>query len=284
MTVSAADLLDLEPVGPDSFRARHNLDSGIGAIFGGQPLGQALAAAARTIDGWPAHSLSALFLRGGVVATPVDYTVERTRDGRRYASRRIVARQGDRIIVDALASFHDPEEGPQHQYGDFAMPPAPETLIDIVDFMQANADRIPATTVDTYTKRFPIEIRLPDPDAVFFARASAPERTYWVRVPTASALTAPNAHQWALALLSDFWLASTAPAIHSAPGEPQRMMSVTLNHGIWFHGSVDPGDWLLYRTDSPWAGGGRGFQRGQIYDRTGRLIASTAQETTMRML
>ncbi|MDZ4138276.1 MAG: thioesterase family protein, partial [Erythrobacter sp.] len=40
--------------------------------------------------------------------------------------------------------------------------------------------------------------------------------------------------------------------------------------------------WLLYATDAPWSGSGRGFNRGRIFNLTGELVASVAQEGMMR--
>ena len=56
----------------------------------------------------------------------------------------------------------------------------------------------------------------------------------------------------------------------------------SLDHAMWFHRPFRADDWLLYVQDSPSAYGARGFCRGAIYDRQGRLVASTVQEGLMR--
>ena len=53
---------------------------------------------------------------------------------------------------------------------------------------------------------------------------------------------------------------------------------------MWFHRSARVDEWLLYATDSPSASGARGFARGSVFTRDGRLVASTAQEGLLRML
>ena len=53
---------------------------------------------------------------------------------------------------------------------------------------------------------------------------------------------------------------------------------------MWFHADVQIGDWLLYSIDSPSASGARGFARGSIFSRDGKLVASTAQEGLIRVL
>ena len=75
------DLLALERSGEDAFRGRSQ-DLGWGRNFGGQVLGQALSAAAQTVPrDRQVHSLHAYFLRSGDLNLPIDYDVDRIRDG-----------------------------------------------------------------------------------------------------------------------------------------------------------------------------------------------------------
>ena len=276
--LDAATLLALHPAGPGIFRSLTNQDNRAGAIFGGQPLCQALAAAARTVNDWPAHSLSAIFLRGGIVDQPVDYAVEAVRDGRRFAARRVVAQQDGRPIFDLLASFHDPEEGVTHQMDGPPDVPAPETLIDLRDYAAAQAARLHPALVRATLLPFPVDIRLIDTEEGLFGRGETRRRDFWFRMPSAAAITDPRDRQCLLAFASDYWLAGAASAGHRPPPGGRGPMVASLNHSMWFHGPTDPSQWLLYRTDSPWAAAGRSLARGLIYDRAGRLIASTAQE------
>jgi acyl-CoA thioesterase-2 len=280
--IGAVELLALEQIGERRFRAVHNLDNGRGANFGGQPLVQGLAAARRTVGGWPAHSVTGTFLRAGATALPVDYEVEAVRDGRRFAARRVLARQDGKPIFDMLCSFHDPGDGPGHQYGEAPSVPAPETLISLADFARTNADRLPPEMVALYTQPFPIELRLLDPEEILFAQRRTPRHDYWFRIPSAAGIGDPLDHQCLLAFLSDFWLAGTAGALHFRSSEITRIAVVTLNHSLWFHHPVRADQWLLYHTESPWTGNGRGLVRGLIYDESGRLTATTVQEVSVR--
>ncbi len=283
-TLTAADLLALEPLGEDRFRAMHNLDNGRAAIFGGQPLVQGLAAASRTVDGWPAHTMSGQFLRAGATGKPLDFHVEAVRDGRRYAARRVVAWQDGKPIFDMLCSFHKEEEGPSHETAVMPEVPPPESLISVRAFMAANAERLPQLMVETHGRPFPIELRVLDPESVFFEHAKITERSYWFRIPSAIGIEAPQEQQALLAFLSDFYFAGTAGAMHFTPGDSMKLAVVTLNHSLWFHAPVNAGEWLLFHTDSPWAGHGRGLVRGMIFDRAGRLAANVVQEISMRTL
>jgi acyl-CoA thioesterase-2 len=62
-----------------------------------------------------------------------------------------------------------------------------------------------------------------------------------------------------------------------------KLIMASLDHAMWFHRDFRLDDWLLYACDSPSTSGGRGLARGMIYDRQGRLVASTAQEGVIRL-
>lgn len=283
--VSAAQLIEFDSVGPDIFRNRHDLEGLAGAIFGGQALGQGLAAAAKTIGGWPAHNMQGQFLRMGKIGQPVDYHIERVRDGRRYASRRVVAVQNDKSIFDLLCSFHDPEPGFAHQASPIPDVPGPENLADLREYVIANRDRLPDYMMQVHGKPWPIEIRLIDPETIFFAQPEHIVRRFWFRMPTAVAVESVADHQALLAVMSDYWLAGAAGAPHRHEKNKAAPFTVSsLNHSLWFHAPVRADQWLLYSTNSPWAADGRGLALGTVHDRDGRLVASAAQEASLRLL
>jgi len=92
-------VIDLEPLEVNLFRGR-SPQSGWQRVFGGQVLGQALMAATRTVDGRVCHSLHAYFIRPGDPKVPILYEVDRSRDGKSFATRRVVAIQHGEQIVD----------------------------------------------------------------------------------------------------------------------------------------------------------------------------------------
>lgn len=278
----AEDTLRLEQVGPATFRSEHRHDNTRGAIFGGQFLGQALLAAARTAPAWPANSCCAYFMRPGGLELPIDYEVEITRDGRSFANRRVVARQADNVLFDMLCSFHRPETGPSHQA---ALPPGlprPEDLPDLQDYLRANSDRIPQQEVAPYFGPLPVQFRLIDPDRAFHLDGRpASHRDFWMRFAPAARIDDMALHQPLLAFISDFWLGPVANELHSPP-YPARVPVLTLSHTIAFHRPARADDWLLFRVESPFAADGLGSTRGLMFDREGRLILSATQEVLMR--
>lgn len=278
----ARDLLEMDQIGPLHFRARHNQPNHNRMLFGGQALAQAMAAAQRTLPDWPAHNCNAYYLRSGRIEEPVDYEVEQLRDGRRYAARRVRAAQGGRAIFEMLCSFHHPEIGFAHQRHDTMDVPDPTSLPSLASFVVENAYRLPGEIVDRYSGPFPIEVRLIQPDCVFFQRLPTPHRDFWMRMPSAEQVTQPGDHQSLLAFLSDYWLAGVAAASHRSPITADGFSIVSLNHSLWFHAPARADQWLLYRSESPWAGDGRGIARALLFDQNGTLVASVVQEAAMR--
>src|SRR3954465_3206872 len=117
------DLLELEQLEVNLFRGI-SPDEDRQRVFGGQVASQALIAAGRTVaSNHAVNSLHAYFLRPGDPRVPIIYDVDRIRDGRSFTTRRVVAIQHGRALFNLSASFHVPEDGPEHQY---EMPAAPD--------------------------------------------------------------------------------------------------------------------------------------------------------------
>jgi len=109
------DLLDLEVIEDNLFRGRQP-NTSMQRVFGGQVAAHSLVAATRTVDpAYVVHSLHSYFLRPGDPSVPIVYDVDAVRDGRSFATRRVLARQHGRPIYGMTASFQIPEEGLEHQ-------------------------------------------------------------------------------------------------------------------------------------------------------------------------
>lgn len=278
----ARDILHLERTGPTSARSPRQYDNSVGAVFGGQFLAQGLAAARLTVDGWPIHSCMAQFIRAGSSAAPIDYDIELSRDGRAFASRRVLASQGGKPVFDLLCSFHAGEDGPSHQMDAGPDLPEPESLPWVRDFVVEHADRLPPGSVEVYRQPFPVEMRLFEPLRDLHLEGTPGfHRRLWFRMASAAEIDDPGDHQCLLGFMSDYWLGSGSMIPHFPP-YPDRYPVTTLNHSLWIHAPARVDQWLLFTIDTPFAGEGRGLARGLIHDRAGQLIASAAQEVIMR--
>ena len=274
------ELLRLEQIEEDLFRGPSQ-DLGWGIVFGGQVLGQALSAAARTVpEGRMVHSMHGYFLRPGDVRRPIVYTVDRIRDGRSFTTRRVVAIQSGEAIFSMSASFQVEEGGYEHQA---AMPevPGPDALESEQALARARVEQIPPPLRAQAVAPRPIEIRPVDPHDPLSPEIREPSRCVWVRAVDPLPDDGPL-HRWLLAYASDFHLLGTAMAPHGVSWLTPGMQVASLDHAMWFHRPFRMDDWLLYAMESPSASGGRGLVRGRFFDRAGRLVASTAQEGLMR--
>ena len=179
ITRKLIDLLDLSPIGDDHFQGDSE-DLGFPHVFGGQVLGQALMAASRTVEGRLCHSLHAYFLRPGNHSMPIDYEVQRVRDGGTFSVRRVIARQDGKEILTGSMSFQVAEEGLSHQ---FPMPeaPAPETLKSEQELGQLLVDQVPEKLRDVLTRDRPIEIRPVNPGNPLKPEKQPPYRQNWFR-------------------------------------------------------------------------------------------------------
>jgi acyl-CoA thioesterase II len=272
-------ILDLEPLEQNLYRG---LSPQVGwqRVFGGQVIGQALVAANRTVEGRPAHSLHAYFLRAGDPAVPIIYQVDRIRDGGSFSTRRVVAIQHGQAIFSMAASFHKVEGGLEHQ---MAMPdvPPPEELPSEAELKEKLVDRVPEPVKTYWQHERPIELRPVDVSRYFSRDKQGPSQLVWIKA-TGALGDDLALHQCVLAYASDFTLLDTALIAHGRFVFDPKLMLASLDHAVWFHEPFRADEWLLYAQDSPSSGAARAFCRGTLFTREGRLVASTAQEGLVR--
>lgn len=273
-------LMRMEPLGDDRFRAQSE-DIGTPAVFGGQVLGQSLMAACLTVEpDRPVHSMHAYFLLPGEHA-PIDYSVDRVRDGRSFTTRHVLARQSGRIIFEMAASFQTRDRGVEHQ---LAMPEvaSPDTLPSDRERRRALGDQLPEPFRVKGTAPHGIEFRTVEQDDLLAPLPREGGSAVWMRA-VAPLPDDPHIHRALLAYASDHGLLRAAMIPHGLSFLTGQVRAASLDHAMWFHRDFRFDDWLLYVIDSPSAGGARGLCRGSVFARDGRLVASTAQEGMLRV-
>jgi acyl-CoA thioesterase-2 len=274
-------ILDLEQIEDLVFRGRSRpvVET---RVFGGEVAGQALVAAARTVDPErKVHSLHAYFLRPGDPGRPILYQVDPIRDGRSFTTRRVVGIQHGEAIFTLSASFQVHEPGLHHQVPVLDatdpddLPPLDETLGD--------SGRVLAYFAE-FTRRFPIELRFPaEPAMLASARGETPppRQAIWMR--SAGPLPDdPVLHACAATYSSDLMLLSTALLPHRLVFGDPRLQMASLDHAVWFHAPFRADDWICYQQEGTWAGGARALCRGSLFDRAGTLVATVMQEGLVR--
>lgn len=274
-------LLAVRPDGEDRFTGRRR-HGGVGRVFGGEVIAQALNAAEATVaDDRPAHSLHAYFLRGGSEDHISDYQVTRDFDGGSFSNRRVVASQQGRPILNLTASFQRQEQGLHHIEATMPDVPPPEELEPEVEVRRRFAETARPEARHHFLSQRPVEMRAVEGRHWTNPKPAPPRSHSWFK--TVAALPDdPRVHRAILAYASDMTLLGTCALPHGLSWARGEVVSASLDHTVWFHEPFRTDEWLLYATDSPWSGGGRGFNRGQIFARDGRLVASVAQEGMIR--
>ncbi|MBV7259508.1 acyl-CoA thioesterase [Erythrobacter crassostreae] len=283
-------LLTIENSAEDIYIGKPQI-GGIGRVFGGQVLAQALQAAQASVtDGKVAHSLHAYFLRGGKEGIPIEYRIQRDFDGRSFANRRVVAMQeaedgSSTPILNLTASFQTPEEGMEHSDSPMPDVAGPDDLKSDMEMRQqmvtAMGDKLNEAQRNLMLRPRSVEMRTIDRLHWMNSEKREPRAHTWFK--TAAPLPDnPNLHRAVMTYASDFTLLGTSALPHGLSWMRGELVGASLDHTIWFHREARADEWLLYATDAPWSGSGRGFNRGRIFNRSGELVASVAQEGMIR--
>jgi acyl-CoA thioesterase II len=244
-----------------------------GGLYGGQIVAQALRAASNTIaDGMDAHSLRAYYIRSGDAAEPVRYEVDRIRNGRSFATRRVVARQAAGAILNLEASYQCTEHSAEVHPIEMPTVPPPDDLED-------------SSWSPDLERRF-----VPESAIAMDSRIGTGRIVAWMRVtpllPDPSSAEGALLHRCWLAYLSDDLPCDAVVRAHPRRAalesdEGGRFMA-SLDHTIWFHRTPRTDAWHLYDVSCHFYGGSRGLCIGHAFDPDGAHVATFAQEALLR--
>lgn len=226
-----------------------------------------------------AHSLHCYFLKAGNADEPVDYHVTHLTSGRSFSTRRVEAVQNEIVIFSMIASFHHPEIGFSHQDETRKGPDVEQASAKLQSWLERHKDSPVRSMIDRVTQR-PVEIIPLDPSTLLGGASQEPKAGAWMRMRKPENAS-PQMNRALLSYASDMLLLRNAILPH-ARGSSWEMQTASLDHAIWFHDTPDFDQWHLFLTESPWAGGARGLNRGHFYTQDGRMIATVTQESLMR--
>ncbi|CAA7017363.1 unnamed protein product [Microthlaspi erraticum] len=280
-------ILYMDPLDLNVFRGFTLPDAPtFGKVFGGQLVGQALAAASKTVESTKTvHNLHSYFLRVGDLDIPIIYDVNRLRDGNNFATRRVDARQKGKIIFTLIASFQRELQGFTHQESTMPHVPAPETLLQL-DEMRERRKTDPLLPRDYRNKvatgniaPWPVDIRFCEPNYATEHTKSPPRLKYWFRAK--GKLSDDQAlHRCVVAFASDLIFACVSVNPHRRKG--MSVAALSLDHSMWFHRPLRADDWLLFVMVSPTGSESRGFATGEMFNRKGELVVSLTQEALLK--
>jgi acyl-CoA thioesterase-2 len=258
------ELLDLEELDRDLYRAHNPRRPFTNHLFGGQVAAQALRAGGLTVpeDRFP-HSMHGYYLRPGEAEHPTIMRVSRDRDGRSFSARRVEAVQRGKAIFTASMSFHvDEASGDWSGVSMRDGVASPEELEALGNHRMRSDDVL-------------MEMRTLDPAPVDPVRERT-SRFIWGRtrepLPDDRVL-----HAAAIVYLSDM---SSGFVDLEVPGLPRGGSS--LDHTVYFHRPARADEWMFMALEPVSAAGARGMYRGSIHDRSGILLATLVQENLMR--
>lgn len=268
-------LLALEQTGPDRFRGQSHF-MGSPNVFGGQVVGQALHAATATVENRRPHSLHSLFILPGNHRLPIEFEVERIRDGGSFTTRRVVAIQEGRRIFVMSASFQRAEQGLSHQ-----KPPPPASDPETLRSMPEKWKKGCATARRPFFP-VPVDFRAERDIDIFSGHITTPQRQVWTRAPM-QLPDDPLVHESLFGYVSDYGLLFTSLQPHGVSLSDPRLQIASLDHTVWFHRPFRMDEWLMFAMESPNASGGRGLCFAHVYNRAGALVATVAQEGLIRL-
>lgn len=273
-------IVAVKPMGGGRFTGPVH-DIGTPSVYGGLVLAQALMAARATLPApGELHSLHAYFLSLGMQA-PIDYAVERLRDGKNYSARRVTASQNGGVIFEASVSAQVPEPG-MDAYPAQPAVVGPNGLQSETAYRAQTAEQWPlhqralrlAPLGIEYRRETPLDMLNP------VLPAQGPTRI-WLKacqtLPRDMAL-----HQALLAYASDHGLLVSAIGPYQLSLARGEVRLASLDHTLWFHRPFRMDEWLLYVVECRNIGGGRALCKGEFFQQ-GRLVASVAQEGLMRV-
>ncbi|KAL1007845.1 hypothetical protein UPYG_G00092380 [Umbra pygmaea] len=286
-SILVTSVLNLEKLDIDLYRGTHHWVPRSRRLFGGQIIGQALVAAADSVgENVFAHSLHCYFVRAGDPKVPVLYQVERIRDGRSFSVRSVKAIQHGQPILICQVSFHRDQPSPlQHQFSMPSVPP-PEDLLTVEELIQGYlskpdlAEKAKQGLTKLLADEVPIEIKPVNPPDIQYRRVREPKNLFWVRARGHIGEGDMKLHRCVAAYVSDYSFLGTT--LLSFPGQRANFVA-SLDHAMWFHNIFRADQWMLYETESSWAGGSRGLVQGRLWRRDGVLAASCAQEGVIRV-
>ncbi|MEN8880809.1 MAG: acyl-CoA thioesterase II [Polaribacter sp.] len=275
-------LLNLTDVGENNFSGE-SYTIGSPNVFGGQVLAQAVNAAYRTIpENRFLHSLHSYFLEAGDLAVPINYHVAEMRDGGSFSTRRVTASQKGKTIFILAASFHQKENGFEHQRIFNKKIKQPEELLSWDDMLDQFGDFLPKSTKAFLSVKRPIEfkpVRVPNP---LDPKDLPANEQVWFRLKGSSKNLDYRTKQEILTYISDYNVLNAAFNPNASKYNFSNTQTASLDHSMWFFRDFNFDDWMLFSAESPNAFGARGLAKGNIYTRKGTLVASFAQEGLLR--
>ncbi|WP_166970035.1 acyl-CoA thioesterase [Brevibacterium atlanticum] len=259
--------------------------------YGGDMVAQATAAMIATAgQDRVLHSTHSTFMRPVTMFEPVRYDVERIRDGRNYSTRHVRGVQGGKTVFLSTGSFQVPQKGPDYQRGGTEeLRVDPESLASAETALSGVST--PAAEYWATGRSFDMR-HIPGPvylsgDNAGHGSAGAETLTVtqaiWLKSFTPLAVQSTdsetaNLHRIALSYVCDYTILEPLLRTQGLSWSSDGLVTASLDHAMWFHRTANVDDWILYAQEAESLQSSRGLALGRFFDRSGRLLATVAQE------
>lgn len=280
-TQELIELISLKKLENNLFEGKSSF-MGSPHVFGGQVVAQALNAAYQTVDKDRfCHSLHSYFILAGQLDEPIYYEVANLRDGGSFSTRVVTAKQNSEAIFVMACSFQLKQEGYEHQE-EIPDVKQPEELISWRQIAEMFGDFLPKATKQFIMADRPIDFKPVETLNLAEKKDYESYSNVWMNFNDAPEnLPLQVVHQL-IAYSSDYNLLSTALKPHASKAHFGNTQMASLDHSIWFHRTPNLQDWILVSVDCPSTMDTRGFTKGELFNRSGELICSVAQEGLIR--
>ncbi|GAB1600786.1 acyl-coenzyme A thioesterase 8-like [Argonauta hians] len=277
-------LLGVTNVEPGVFRGNQYYVSDARPIaFGGVLLGQAANAACVSVPpDLLINSFHNYFINAGS-RDSLTLQVKIEREGPNSCNKSIHATQNDKTIINMHMAFKSNENSfINHQW---KMPECafPEDLLSVKEILEERKSSPDYESIRVRPPKDPtIDFKPVNIEEMIRSQPLPPKRLTWMRQVNDISKSSQNFHRCVLAYMSDYILITTA--LLPNPDPTMKMFALSLDHSMWFHNNVNVNEWLLYETESSFAGNGIGFTTGRFWSREGHLIASVSQSGILRKM
>ena len=279
--IDPVKLLTLEQIDDTIFRGL-TPEAHWGRVFGGQVIAQGLAAAYKTVEDRLCHSLHAYFLLPGDPELPIIFHIDEARDGGSFTSRRVVAIQKGKQILNMAASFKIKEGGLEHSETMPDVPP-PESLKSDRALREEVLHMVPEERKEVFLGILPVDTRRISPENIMDPEPTSDNDRFWFRLNLDGSIEDERMSHILMAYVSDVDFLRSSIRPHGVTPYNDGVQLASLDHALWFHRPFKADDWFLFDTNSPSASNATGLNFGSIFARDGSHVCTVAQEGLIRV-
>lgn len=279
--INTTELIELDRIDKNHYRAYKHQENYNGALFGGQLLTQSIIAVSQSSElssQCLPHSLQAYFIAPGNNKSHIDFKVNCLKNGRNFSLYQVDALQNNRVIFCVNCSFHQKEEEfLNHRH--YHKPPQRLTPKELADLMVSAGKQ---SHLYQYNNNSLFELMGSKQNPIIFYSNGENRCEFWLKNKNTIEPLDQLTQRALLAAGSDMGIIFASLSSKLAQIQREHLKVASLSHSLWFHGDVNMNNWHYILSESVWAAEGRALVNAHLYDEQGNLIATMVQEGSIR--